>query len=95
MENFYTKGVIYSDLEPYSASIRKILVIEILITPNSIQAKKIFKRKFVLQIDKFISLLKNKIEDNSTWGGAFYKNLWVKINSHWVILVFSLSVCCC
>ena len=36
--------------------------------------------------------LKNKIENNSTWGGAFYQSEWVKINSSWVTLVFSLYV---
>ena len=34
--------------------------------------------------------LKNKIENNSTWEGDFYQSEWVKINSNWVILVFSL-----
>ena len=29
--------------------------------------------------------LKNKIENNSTWKGAFYQNEWVKIDSNWVI----------
>ena len=30
----------------------------------------------------------NKIENNSTWEGAFYQNEWVKINSSWVSFVF-------
>ena len=34
--------------------------------------------------------LKNKIENNSTWEGVFYQIDWVKMNSSWVILVFSL-----
>ena len=34
--------------------------------------------------------LKNKIENNSTWEGAFYQSEWVKVYSSWVILVFSL-----
>ena len=30
----------------------------------------------------FISTrLKNKVENNSTWEGAFYESKWVKINS--------------
>ena len=41
------------------------------------------------------SRLKNKIENNSTWEGAFYQSEWVKINWSWVILVFSRYVCCC
>ena len=28
--------------------------------------------------------LKNKIENNSTWEGAFYQSEWAKINSSWV-----------
>ena len=36
--------------------------------------------------------LKKKTENNSTWEGAFYQSEWVKINSDWVILVFSLCV---
>ena len=39
--------------------------------------------------------LKNKIENNSTWEGAFYQSEWLKTNSRWVVLVFSLYVCCC
>ena len=33
--------------------------------------------------------LKNKIENNSIWEGAFYQSEWVKINSCWVISIFS------
>ena len=36
-----------------------------------------------------------KIENNSTWEGAFYQGEWAKDNSSWVILVFSRYVCCC
>ena len=42
-----------------------------------------------------LTRLKIKIENNSTWEGAFYQSEWVKMNSSWVILVFSLYVCCC
>ena len=35
---------------------------------------------------------KNKIENNSTCEGAFYQSEWVKFNSRWLILVFSLHV---
>ena len=38
---------------------------------------------------------KNEIENNSAWEGVFYQSEWVKINSSWVILVFSLYVYCC
>ena len=38
--------------------------------------------------------LKNKIENNSTWEAAFYQSEWVKVNSSWVVLFFSLYVCC-
>ena len=38
--------------------------------------------------------LKKKIENNSTWVGVFYESEWVEIYSSWVILVFSLYVCC-
>ena len=33
-------------------------------------------------------MLKNKIENNSTWEPAFYQRERVKINSSWVILDF-------
>ena len=39
--------------------------------------------------------LKNKIENDSAWEDAFYQKEWVKTNSSWVILIFSLYVCCC
>ena len=39
--------------------------------------------------------LKNKVENNSIWEGAFNKSKWVKISSSCIILVFSLYVCCC
>ena len=38
--------------------------------------------------------LRNKFENNSTWEGAFYQSEWDKINSSWVIFIFSLYVCC-
>ena len=39
--------------------------------------------------------LKKKIENNSNWEGAFYQSEWDKVNWCWVILDFSLYVCCC
>ena len=39
--------------------------------------------------------LKNKIEKNTSWEGTFYQSECVKINWIWVILVFSLYMCCC
>ena len=50
--------------------------------------------KFRSSIYKFLNVsgrgvrLKKKIENNSTWEGAFYQSKWDKINSSWVILVF-------
>ena len=35
-----------------------------------------------------LTRLKNKIDNNSTWEGAFYQSEWVKTNSCWVSLVF-------
>ena len=35
------------------------------------------------------------IENNLTWEGAFYQSEWVKINSSWVVLIFSLYVSFC
>ena len=32
--------------------------------------------------------LKSKIENNSSWEGAFYQSKWAKINWSWVILDF-------
>ena len=32
--------------------------------------------------------LKKKIENNSTWEGAFYQSEWVEINSSWVQTFF-------
>ena len=49
----------------------------------------------IIIIILLITRLKNKIENNSTWEGAFYQSEWAKINSSWVTLVFSLYVCCC
>ena len=43
----------------------------------------------------FFARLISKIENNSTWGSAFYVSEWVKVISSWVILLFSLYVCCC
>ena len=37
-----------------------------------------------------LTCLKNKVENNSTWEGAFCQSECVKINSGWDILVFSL-----
>ena len=37
---------------------------------------------------KLVTRLKNKIENNSTWEGAFYQSEWVKINSKWVFSFF-------
>ena len=34
--------------------------------------------------------LKKKIENNSTWEDVFYQSEWAKINSSWVIFIFSL-----
>ena len=47
-----------------------------------------------VELDKTI-LNAKKVENNSTWKGAFYQSEWVKINSSWVILIFSLYVCWC
>ena len=45
-----------------------------------------YNKKFC---DLFLSpCLKNKIENYSTWEGAFYQSEWDKINSNWVLLVF-------
>ena len=41
-------------------------------------------------VQRYYTRLKNTIENNSTWEGAFYQSAWVKINSSWVILVFSI-----
>ena len=40
-----------------------------------------------------ITRLKIKVENNSTWEGAYYQSEWVKINS--VILVVPLYVSSC
>ena len=32
-------------------------------------------------------------ENNWTWEGAFYRSEWAKINSSWVIFIFSLYKC--
>ena len=37
--------------------------------------------------------LKNNIENNSIWDGAFYQNEWVEINSSWVIFTLLFSAC--
>ena len=37
---------------------------------------------------KQYTLLKNKIETNSTWEGAFYVSEWDKINPSWVLFKF-------
>ena len=34
-----------------------------------------------------LTRLKNKIESNSTWEGAFYQSKWVKINSSLLVKV--------
>ena len=47
------------------------------------------------KIDVYGTLLKNKIENNLNWEGAFYQTEWVKIISSSVILVFSLYMHCC
>ena len=44
---------------------------------------------------QYCTRLINKIENNSTWEGAFYQSEWVNVYSSWVILVFSLYVYCC
>ena len=36
-----------------------------------------------------IYILKIKIENNSTWEGAFFLGEWVKINSSWIIVIIS------
>ena len=47
---------------------------------------------FVIIADYFPTFtLKNKIENNSTWDGAFYESEWVEINSNWVILFFKCN----
>ena len=48
---------------------------------------------FTLKIFPIIIRLKNKIENNSTWEGAFYQSEWVKINWSWVALVFFHFMC--
>ena len=42
-----------------------------------------------LSFQEYYTHLKNKIGNNSTWEGAFYKSEWVKSNSSWVIFIFS------
>ena len=41
--------------------------------------------KILIQI--YVTRLKNKIENHSTWEGAFYESEW-EINSSWVIVIF-------
>ena len=53
----------------------------------------IFERKEWIKIFHTHARLKNKIENNSTWEDAFYQSELVKINSSWVIFIFSLYVC--
>ena len=36
----------------------------------------------------YVTRLKNKIENNSIWEGAFYQSEGNKINSNWVIFIF-------
>ena len=47
------------------------------------------KDRICNNINNLFTCLKNKIENNWTWEGAFYQSEWVKNNSNWVILVFS------
>ena len=47
-----------------------------------------------LNLKTYVTSLKKKLENNSTWEDAFYQSEWVKINTNWVILVFSLYVYC-
>ena len=57
--------------------------------------KKKCKQMFYFKKYKFRNFstrLKTMIESNSTWEGAFYQSECVKINSSWVIFIFSLYV---
>ena len=55
----------------------------------------LFLKVTELLIIIYYILKKSKIENNSTWEGAFYQSEWDEINWSWVILIFSLYVCCC
>ena len=48
---------------------------------------------FVLYNYASVTHLQNKTEKNSSWERAFYESEWVKINSSWIILVFSIHAC--
>ena len=59
-----------------------------------------FIQMFVLLVILILTLysytrLKNKIENTSAWEGALYQSEWVKMNSSWVILIFSFWMCTC
>ena len=43
---------------------------------------------FNQNVHKICYIQKTKIENDSTWEGAFYASEWAKINSSWVSLVF-------
>ena len=63
------------------------------INNDALYFNSVLKSLSVWAITQFLlssTRLKNKIENNSTWEDAIYQSVWVKINSSWVILVFSL-----
>ena len=39
-------------------------------------------------------LKKKRVKNKSAWEGAIYQSGWAKMNSSWVIFIFSLYVCC-
>ena len=85
---------VFTEFQPQLQPLYHITVLYFIFT--------IFKKKMYDNIHWFIrkrifssfTRLKNKIENNSTWEGAFYQSEWVKINWSWVNLLFSLYVCC-
>ena len=50
---------------------------------------KIFLKKQTKMAD--CTLLKKKMENNSTWEGAIFLDEWVKINSNWIIFILRIA----